>query len=121
MKRGHTLIELMIVVALLGIVLATWSTRSVLSAPGTPGHRALAVDRASELLVAAEQEAVLAPQAGFVGQGIQAIPSSYGEFRLAREVAQAAPGLLTLRFTATWTEPSGERQLTLVALKAEGP
>ncbi|MEZ4471290.1 MAG: prepilin-type N-terminal cleavage/methylation domain-containing protein [bacterium] len=119
MKRGHTLIELMIVVAMLAIVLASWSSRSLLSAPGTPGHRALHVDRAAELLVRAQQEALLTPLAAEAGAGDVAIPSEYNGFRLSRRVERAAPGLLALHLTARWVEPAGERTQTLLAFKAE--
>lgn len=119
MRRGYTLIEMMIVVAMIGVAMAgAWSMGGVLDAPGRPGHAALRQEQATLALMDAHQAALAAPLAPTAAA--EPIPSPYPAVRLTRQVTREAQGLLRIEWIARWR---GRRDAwhsrTLTALKAE--
>ena len=114
--HGFTLLELLIGVTILGALwAAAWSPGGLLSAPGRPGHEALRVRQATELLVQARHEALLEP----LEVGAAALPSRFAGITLRREVASAGPGLLRITLRARWREGRQERALQIITAKAQ--
>lgn len=112
---GWLLIDLMIAVAILGILCAGgWTVYGMLSARGTSGHRALRVRQATELLVEAQQRALLEP----LTPGEATLTSRVPGVRLTRVVAPAAGGTQRVTLTAAWDEGDRPRQRSLVTLRA---
>lgn len=119
MRRGYTLIEMMIVVAMIGIaVAAAWSMERVLDAPGRPGHDALRQEQANLALTHAHQTALATPITPTATP--EKIPSGYPAIRLTRQVSQEAPGLLRVEWIARWRgRKDAWHTRTLTALKAQ--
>jgi hypothetical protein len=112
---GWLLIDLMIAVAILGLLGAgAWSIHGALTARGTPGHRALRVRQATELLVEAQQRALLEP----LTPGEATLPSRVPGVRLTRAVTPAEGGTQRVTLTAAWDEGDRPRRRSLVTLKA---
>jgi prepilin-type N-terminal cleavage/methylation domain-containing protein len=118
MSRGWTLIELMIVVAMLGIAgAAAWSTYTVVDAPGSSGYAAHRTRAATELLVEAQQQSLLLP----LTVGETALPSRLTSVALRRIVTARSPGLFEVRLEATWPVGTRIERLVLVSARAVSP
>ena len=114
--RGWLLIDALIAIAIFGLLsVAAWSIRGHVVGAGSGGLRALRVRQATELLVEAQQRALLEPLA--IGEA--SLPSRVGAVRLARAVEGAGPGLLRVTLRATWDEGDRPRTRTLVTLRGE--
>ena len=113
--RGFTLIEQMIVVAMLSILLAGgWSIRGVLREQGSPGESALRVRQATEMLVQARQDALVEPLA----LGGATLRGRHPAIEIRRRVEPAGPGLLRVTLEARWEEGNRSRRLSLVTARA---
>lgn len=118
-RRGYTLIEMMIVVAMIGVALsAAWSMRGVLDAPGRPGHDALRQQQVTLALTDAHEAALSTPLTPTAAP--TSVPSPYPALRLTRQVTEAAPGLLRIEWIARWQGRGPVwHTRTLTALKAQ--
>lgn len=123
MRPGSTLIELMVAVAIFGIVAATaGSVYGVLGAPGRPGHTAYRIDQAREVLVEALEEARSTPFADLsehADQPAQAWNSRVPGIRITRAVHSIDRDLLHIELVASWHTRGKPHELLLVGLRGD--
>lgn len=117
MRRGHTLIEMMIVVAMLGICLSgAWSLWGTFDAPGRPGHTAVRQDEATLALMNARQAALAAPVPNSAAPVSLSAPPG---MTLTRQAVLLRPGVQRIDWVLTWRGFKDRLQVQrLSALKA---
>ena len=123
MRRGYTLIELMIVVAIVGVSAAVVSPSRALTDTGRPAREAVHQEQAREALAAAVEATMaedfddLAEQAGSSVQLVGATPV----VDLQRRVSRMSSELVLVELTASWSERNQRRSRSVVTLRGDHP